>query len=61
MDLTTRQNLNFTNVKFVKSGSSKKKPHFWDISNFDFTYAFSELLHHNTDIKEDIEKKYKLR
>ena len=59
-DLTTRKNLNFTNVKKNRTGSGTTKPQVWDIENFDFTYAYSEFDHHNADIQSNIEKKYRI-
>ena len=59
-DYTMLKNLNFTNVKKVKSASSSSKPHIYDIENFDFSYAYSELFHRDADVAYDLEKKYKV-
>ena len=41
-DRTTRRAINFTNVRKVKLKPEAKK-HIYDIENFSFTYAFSEI------------------
>ncbi|HRZ77732.1 MAG TPA: cell surface protein SprA, partial [Bacteroidales bacterium] len=51
-DLTRRKNLNFVNVRKEKVGGSTKN-RVYDVENFDFTYAYSELYHRNVDIEYD--------
>ncbi|HPB24368.1 MAG TPA: cell surface protein SprA [Bacteroidales bacterium] len=51
-DVTTRKSLNFMNVRKTKVGASTKN-HIYDLENFDFTYAFTELFHRNVDIEYD--------
>lgn len=41
IEKTTRRNINFTNVKKVKTNPNAKS-HFWDLENFTFTWAHSE-------------------
>jgi cell surface protein SprA len=41
LDQTTIKTLNFTNVRFGQKG---KKPKFWSISNFDFSYSYTNTL-----------------
>ena len=49
-DYTRRRNLNFTNVRKERRGSSKKKPQFYDIENFSVSYAFSEQVRRDINI-----------
>ncbi len=51
-DVTTRKSLNFMNVRKAKMGASTKS-HIYDLENFDFTYAYTELFHRNVDIEYD--------
>ncbi|MEI6122312.1 MAG: cell surface protein SprA [Bacteroidota bacterium] len=51
-DVTTRKSLNFMNVRKTKVGASTKS-HIYDLENFDFTYAYTELFHRNVDIEYD--------
>ncbi len=57
-DVVQRQNLNFMNVRKDRVGGTKK-PHLWDIENFDLSYAYSELKTHNADIEKDLKKTYR--
>lgn len=58
VDLTTRKNLNFMNVRKEKvGGANKSQP--WDIENFDVSYAYTEISHHNIDIESDLRRNYK--
>lgn len=57
-DVTTRQNLNFMNVRKDRVGAASK-PQLWDIENFDLSYAYSEISHHNNDIQSDKQKTYR--
>ena len=41
-DRTTRRSLNFTNVRKVKTKPDAKN-HIYDIENFSFTYAYSDI------------------
>ncbi len=58
IDYTRRKNINFMNVRKEKSTESKTS-HFYDISNFDVTYAFSEIYNRNVDVKYNIKKTYR--
>lgn len=51
-DFTSIRSLNFTNVRKQRSGNGKVRP--WDISNFNVTYAYSEILKQNPIIEYDI-------
>ena len=57
-DYTKRKSLNFTNVKKNKVNPSSKSQ-IYDISNFDFTYAFSETFHRDINTEFDVVKTYK--
>ena len=54
-DITTIKTLNFTNVRF---GQSSAKPHLWSISNFDFSYSYTEFDQTNPLILNNNIKKY---
>jgi cell surface protein SprA len=58
-DYTRRKNINFMNVKKTKVGAGSAKPRIYDLSNFDFTYSYSEVYHRNIDIEYDLRKKYR--
>ena len=57
-DITKRKNINFVNVRKEKVGNIGK-PKIYDIENFDFTYAFTEIYHQNIDIEYDRRKQYR--
>ena len=57
-DVTQRQNLNFMNVRKDRVGAAAK-PQLWDIENFDVSYAYSEIKHHNNDIESFNQKTYR--
>lgn len=57
-DYTQRKNINFMNVRKEKTGANKKN-RVYDIENFDFTYAYSEIYHRNIDIQYDVKKTYR--
>jgi len=57
IDHTTRQNINFMNVRKERK-NSKKKPKIYDIENFDASFAYSEIKHRNIDIEQEVQKKY---
>lgn len=57
-DITRRTNVNFVNMRKEKVGA-KGKPKVYDISNFDFTYAYSQIYHQNIDIEYDSRKQYR--
>jgi cell surface protein SprA len=54
-DITTIKTLNFTNVRF---GQSSAKPHLWNISNFDFSYSYTEFDQTNPLVLNNNIKKY---
>jgi cell surface protein SprA len=57
-DVTKRQNLNFMNVRKDRVGAAQKAQ-LWDVENFDLSYAYSEISHHNNDIESDNRKTYR--
>jgi cell surface protein SprA len=56
-DYTQRKSINFVNVKKMKTG--KAKPRFYDISNWDFTYAFTEQFKRNIEFEYNTQKTYR--
>ncbi len=58
VDYTQRKNINFMNVRKDRVGSTGK-PKIWDIENFNFTYAYSEVYNRNVDIEYDLLQEYR--
>lgn len=54
-DYVMRRSLNFTNVRINKQSG---KPHFYDISNWTFNYAFNETYGHNINTQRSIDKRF---
>jgi len=57
-DFTQRKNLNFMNVRKERMGGSGKI-YPWQIENFDFSYAYSEINRRNIDIEFDRKLTYR--
>ncbi len=57
-DQTTRRSLNFTNVRKVKT-NQESKSRVYDIENFSFTYAFSDIQRHSFQMETYQYKSYK--
>lgn len=57
-DLTRRRNFNLTNVTKTRTQPGEQAQP-WDIENFDFTYAFTELFTRNVDIEYDRRKQWR--
>ena len=57
-DLTRRKSLNFTNVSKTKTDMTSPS-RFYDIENFDFTYAYTEIYARNVDIEYDTRKQWR--
>lgn len=55
-DYTRRKSINLTNVKIM--GPSDKQPHFYSISNWTASFAFSETYSRNINTEYDILKKH---
>jgi cell surface protein SprA len=55
LDQTTIKTFNFTNVKFAKA---PRRPKLWSLSNFDFSYSYTEIAQSNPQIIENNIKKY---
>ncbi len=51
-DYTIRQNVNFMNVRKERT-NSEKTPQFWDIENFNVSYAYSTVEHRDADMEYD--------
>ena len=56
-DYTMRKSINFVNVRKNKVGTGKN--HIYDIENFNFTYAYTELQKRNYEIEYDFTKTHK--
>lgn len=56
-DFVSRKNINFMNVRKERRGG--KKAHIYDIENFNFTYAYSEISARNIDINFDVRRTYR--
>jgi len=57
-DVTRRRSINFTNVRKTP-GPNKKNSNFYDIENFSFTYAYSEIFKRNVNIEKDKQETYR--
>jgi cell surface protein SprA len=62
-DYTRRRSINFTNVRIVRqstpgTGGKPKKVYPWSVSNFDFTYSYTELFKRNINTAYFIDKNY---
>ncbi|MCM1041693.1 MAG: cell surface protein SprA [Bacteroides sp.] len=51
-DYTIRQNVNLMNVRKERT-NAEKQPQFWDIENFNISYAYSSTLHRDEDMEFD--------
>jgi cell surface protein SprA len=51
-DYTRRKSINFTNVKKEK-GKNSQKSHIYDVENLSASYAYTQLLHHDVNIKKN--------
>lgn len=56
-DYIMRKSLNFVNVSKMSTGRTKA-PRFYDISNFNVSYAYNETYLRNIDIEYDRKQKY---
>ena len=56
-DETTRRSINFTNVRKVKVNPEAKK-RIYDIENFSFTYAYSEMIRTNFNLQQMLQRNY---
>lgn len=57
-DYTRRRSINFTNVR-KNPGPNKKKSHFYDVENFSFTYAYSQIFKRNVNVEKDKQETYR--
>ncbi len=55
LDQTTIKTINFTNVKFAAPSA---KPKLWSLSNFDFSYSYTQIEQSNPQVIENNIKKY---
>ncbi len=58
VDYTQRKNINFMNMRKERVGGTKK-PRIYDVENFNFTYAYSEVYARNVDIEYDLLQQYR--
>jgi len=56
-DYQRRKSINFTNVSRSRMGGGK--PRIYSLDNFDFTYAFTEVLYRNIDFEYDRQAQYR--
>ena len=56
-DVTTQTNFNITNLRKNRVGS--KKPHVWDVENFNASYAYTSLEQTNPDMEYNRQKTYR--
>lgn len=57
-DKTTRKSINFTNVRKEKTKEGAKS-HIYDIENFSFNYAYSEVINSNVNTASFVQKQYR--
>jgi len=57
-EITKRTNINFVNVRKEKVGKATKSK-IYDIENFDFTYAYTEIYQRDIDIEYQTTKQYR--
>ncbi len=57
-DFTSHKSINFTNVSKTRTARGAT-PRLWDIENFDFSYAYTEIYSRNIDIEYDRFKHWK--
>lgn len=58
-DVVKQTNFNITNLRKNRVSGSSKKPHFWDIENFNATYAYTKQEQKSSDIEYAIDKTYR--
>lgn len=56
-EFVQRKSINFMNVRKTRTNRNKK-PKIYDIENFNFSYAYSEVFIRNIDVEFDIQKIY---
>lgn len=56
-DVTSQTNFNVTNLKKNRVGS--KKPHFWDVENFNASYAYTDQEHASPDLEYNSQKSHR--
>lgn len=59
LDYTKRKGLNFTNVRIDGLKRTGAKPMPWDVSNFAFTYAYTEMFRRSVNVDHNIIKQYR--
>ncbi len=56
-DVITQTNFNVTNLRKNRVGA--KKPHFWDVENFNASYAYTSQEQTNPDMEYQLQKTYR--
>jgi len=59
IDYTERKGINFTNVRIEGLKKKGTPPYPWDVSNFSFTYAFTQTFKRNINIDSSLVKTYR--
>lgn len=59
-DYTRRKSINFMNVSKMRTGEKASKIRLYDIENFDFSYAYTELFNRNIDVEYNTRKTYRI-
>lgn len=59
LNVSSLQQINFTNVKKERTGSGGGKPKPWDISNFSLSYAYSKATIRNEILESDVLKQHR--
>ena len=57
-DYTTNASINFTNVRKVKTATNSKS-HLWDVENLSASYAYTEYLHRDLIVENNLQKTYR--
>jgi cell surface protein SprA len=57
-DYTRRKSLNFTNVAKTRT-TPGARIRLWDVENFDFTYAFTEIYSRNVDMEYNTQRQWR--
>ncbi len=61
IDYTRRTSINVMNLRKERTyskGKKQRKPHFYDLENFNVSFAYSQIYHHNIDIRSDLLNTY---
>lgn len=59
IDFTERKGFNLSNVRIDGLKRKGAKPFPWDVSNFSFTYAYTEIFKRSVNVESNINKQYR--